>query len=290
MATDRIVFHYWCGKSWASQKQVKYVKYLLISIESLIRTANVKPENIYVSIDPDYANTVYGRAVRSLGVHIANTPKFQNHGKILCFSRLLQSDSTIDKLVQIDCDMHVNYPEALKDLERIKSPLAIKRSPRASSLFINERDGQSFQNIFSVSKQQSESKYEAFRCFTEEYLKVDVDDLIAEAGKVNNFFGYLYVLQPKLLPEGFLRFLRFFNYFFEDDEMTLVFATQHFGLDVEELSKVVNSPTETQLNSLEFSAFFEHSGFCHFPPKDDALTDFTTEKADKLVSQLLSIK
>ena len=73
-------------------------------------------------------------------------------------------------------------------------------------------------------------------------------------------------------------FLCFFNFFFEDDEVSLDFAKYHFNLKYgrDEVRQMCHQAITTD----DFKKF---KGVVHFPSKDDELNEYMTDWANKLV-------
>jgi hypothetical protein len=294
----KISWHYWCG---IKNHPIRYVKYLLISIDSLINVGNVNPKDIYVTIDNSLLKSNYGEVIKNFGVKILEAPAYPNYSKQIGYYNLLRPNewqNDIDKLVQIDCDTIITDPNILDKILNLKGCVNIDPSGHINlyETIIN-RDGQKQKgnSNFSISFLDANPphsgdpvRYSCFKDLLNLVYDVDLDELLEKSKKEMLPIGFCYVLSPKELPKEFFKFLAFLNFFFEDDEAGLVFAKFYFNLQYSD----INSDHTNRGNdkNIIFSAsttdcFNRLKGIVHFPNKDDLLDEEMTQRADSILEQ-----
>lgn len=293
----KIIWHYWCGAK-TPQKGIMYVKYLLISANSLIKTGNILPSDIYVTIEKDLLETDYGKAIKNFGVNILHTPEYKNYSKQICYTRLLDEYTDIDKLVQIDCDTLVTDPGIRDKISRLEGCINIDCAGGMSVYdLIVHRDGQRHEanNLFSLSPYKGEAKntgdpsrFASFKDLVKMQYDIDLEQMLEESKNCGAPTGYIYVLSPKLLPEKFFEFMSFFNFFFEDDEVVITFAKIYFQIEFDNMKILAGDGKKTEgfrFSAKETSDFEKYKGVIHFPGKDKELDEYMTEWADRILEQ-----
>jgi hypothetical protein len=284
----KIVWHYWCG---TKNHPIRYVKYLLISIDSLINVGNVSPKDIYVTIDNLLLTSNYGEAIKTFGVNILQAPVYPNYSKQIGYYNLLNiCENNIDKLVQIDCDTIITDANILDKISNLKGSVNIDPSGHINLYeTILRRDGQKQRgnSNFSISPLNPNPPHSGdpirYACFKDLLNLVDninLDELLEKSKSEMLPIGFCYVFSPKELPKEFFKFLAFLNFFFEDDEVGLAFAKFHFNLKYSHL----NSDHANIIFSAEnISCFNRLKGIVHFPNKDDFIDEEMTARADLIV-------
>jgi hypothetical protein len=292
----KIVWHYWCG---TKNHPIRYVKYLLISIDSLINIGNVSPKNIYVTIDDSLLKSNYGEAIKNFGVNILKSPVYPNYSKQIGYYNLLNSrGNDIDKLVQIDCDTIVTDANILGKISNLKGCVNIDTSGHINLYeTIIRRDGQKQRgNLnFSISPLNPNPphsgdpiRYACFKDLLSLVYNIDLDELLEKSKEEMLLIGYCYVFSPKELPREFFKFLAFLNFFFEDDEAGLAFAKLHFNLKYSDMnSDNVNRNNEKNIifNSSNINCFNKLKGIVHFPSKDESIDEEMTQRANSILNR-----
>jgi len=293
----KIVWHYWCG---TKNHPIRYVKYLLISIDSLINVGNVNPKDIYVTIDNSLLKSNYGEAIKSFGTNILEAPVYLNYSKQIGYYNLLRSDewqNDVDKLVQIDCDTIITDPNILDKISTLKGCLNLDVSGHINlyETIIN-RDGQKQRgnSNFSISPLNPNPphsgdpiRYACFKDLLNLVYDVNLDELLEKSKLEMLPIGFCYVFSPKDLPREFFKFLAFLNFFFEDDEAGLAFAKLYFKLKYSDMnSDHVNRSSDKNIifNAENTSCFHRLKGIVHFPNKDDSIDEEMTQRANEILN------
>jgi len=292
-----IAWHYWCG---TKNHIDMYVKYLLISVDSLIRVGNVNPKDIYATIEKSLMNNDYFKAIKVSGINILHAPSYRNYSKQICYYNLLQKNKNIDKLVQIDCDTIITDNNILEKISSLKGCVNIDYSADLNVYkTIVHRDGQKQKgnSILSISPLNTNTPHSGhpikYACLKDLLLityNVDLDYLLEKSKSEMLPIGFCYVFSPKELPEGFFGFLAFLNLFFEDDEVGISFAKFYFNLTYSNLNSDhtnINNNRNIIFNSKKMSCFNNFKGIVHFPNKDDLIDKDTTGLADAIVKRNL---
>lgn len=294
--TMNIVWHYWCGtKSHVD----RYVKYLLISVDSLINVGHIEPKDIYITIENSLLNSEYGQVIKKLGVNILEAPIYKNYSKQISYHRLIQYKPDIDKLIQIDCDTIITDSNILEKISNLSGCVNIDTSG-STGLYdtIINRDGQKQRgnSIFSISPLNPNPphsgdpiRYECFKDFLSVVYNLNLDEILEKSKSMMLPIGFCYVLSPKELPKDFFRFLSFFNFFFEDDEAGLSFAKFYFCLDYQTLNS--DFTNRANYKNVTFQAqntncFNKYKGIIHFPSKDDGIDEEMTKRADDILRNI----
>ena len=296
----KTIFHYWCGAIDYSHTKDKYVMYLLISVDSLINIAKVKPKDIYCTVEKQLHSSKYFVSLKKTGVNILDAPIYKNYSKQYCYSEVIKSNPDIDFMAQIDCDTLVTDPDLLSKIERLEGGINIDwaggndgKANNSNSTFdyIYQRDGQKHppNTIASILKSKDSDlaksgcpiRYASFKDFLLDQYNVNLDKLIENSKNDGAPAGFFYVLRPKLLPKDFFKFLRFFNFFFQDDEVGISFARDYFKLTYGDRNKF----REIKSQAKELSDLETLKGVVHFPPNDDKIKDLLKPRADKIVKE-----
>lgn len=290
-----IKWHYWCG---TKNHENKYVKYLLISINSLINIGKVYPKDIYITIENKLLDSKYGQTIKNFGINIIPAPQYPNYSKQICYYKILQLNSDIDKLIQIDCDTIITDSNILEKICDLSGCLNIDTIPSLNVYeTIQRRDGQKQKNntIFSVGFENTNpphsnnkiEKYYSFKDYLQIQYNINFDNWIEKSKNEELPTGFCYVLSPKKLPKDFFKFLASLNFFFEDDEMSLVFAKFYFNIEYNKLNiDQINKHSE---KNIRFQAklindFNKYKGIIHFPPQDGEIEEETTKIANKIAN------
>lgn len=300
----KTIFNYWCGAINYARVKDRYIMYLLISSDSLINVAKVDPKNIYCTIEKQLHSSKYFSALKKTGVNILDAPVYKNYSKQYCYSEIIKSNPDIDFLAQIDCDTIITDPDILNKIQSLDCGINVDWSGgknygiddlnNSHSIFdlISSRDGQKHptNNMASIlnTKDSDEEKagcpirYASFRDFLLDQYDVDLNDLIEYSKNVGAIHGFFYVLRPKLLPKDFFKFLRFFNFFFQDDEVSLSFAKHYFDLKFGDRSNIKPNIMNQAKNISDFKKL---KGVIHFPNKDDEIRGHMEIMANKIINK-----
>ena len=219
----KIRWHYWCG---TKNHPIRYVKYLLISINSLINVGNVNPKDIYVTIDKSLLKSNYGEAIKNFGANILEAPVYLNYSKQIGYYNLLNScGNDVDKLVQIDCDTIITDENILDKISNLKGCVNLDISGHIGLYeTIIRRDGQKQRgnSNFSISPLNPNTphsgdpvRYACFKDLLSLVYDIDLDEFLEKSKQEMLPIGFCYVLSPKELPKEFFKFLAFLNFFFE---------------------------------------------------------------------------
>ncbi len=275
-----IAWHYWCGSK--NGVNDRFVKYLLISANSLVKVGGVDPSKIHVTMDWELMPGRYARAVRRLGVNLIEGPVHRQYSKQTGFVNLIERFPDIDKLVQIDCDTIVTRENIEENIKESDSCLNIDFSGDVILKdMILERNGQKHgYHPFGISPSDKHG-YDAFKDLMRITFNADVDTWVDMSDSEYLLLGFLYILSPKRLPKDFFRFLHLMNLFFEDDEAGLSFARHHFKLQYDRIS-----PLNLAQYAGEISDFDKLKGIVHFPSKDEEMHEYMTNKADEVLAAL----
>ena len=287
----KIAWHYWCGHSEYTREKFgdKYVKFLCISVESLINNGNVDPKDIYITIDSLFLNeTKYGRYLQSLNLNFLDVPLYRNYSKQIAYYNLLNKYPDLDRIAQIDCDTYVTIPNASEVIKSMSGPINMDYAhDKTVDNLIRHRNGQLFGNnaCFGINRHTlRKCRYHSFRDFLKIAHDIDLDTLLDMAERKPAPCGFFYVLHPKELPEEFFKFLSIFNFFFQDDEIAIALAEVYFDIKV---------PIETraQVRDIKFGASVieeiktTKNKIVHFPNKDNEIIHEMTRWADKIITQ-----
>jgi hypothetical protein len=291
-----IAWHYWCG---TKSHPDRYVKYLLISLDSLINIGQINSKNIYITIEQKLLNSDYGNAIKNFGVNILEAPVYPNYSKQIGYYNLLNScGNNIDKLVQIDCDTIITDKNILEKISNLKGCINIDTSGHINLYeTIIHRDGQKQEgnSNFSISPLNPNPphsgdpvRYACFKDLLALVYNIDLDELLEKSKSEMLPIGFCYVFSPKELPKEFFKFLAFLNFFFEDDEAGLVFAKFYFNLKYSDLnSDHINRNNNQNIifNASTTNCFNRFNGIVHFPNKDDIIDEEMTQIANDIIKR-----
>ena len=290
----KIAWHYWCG---TKSHPDRYVKYLLISLDSLINIGQINPKNIYITIEQKLLNSDYGNAIQNFGINILEAPVYPNYSKQIGYYNLLSSCSQdIDKLVQIDCDTIITDASILDKISNLKGSVNIDPSGHINLYeTIIRRDGQKQRgnSNFSISPLNPNPphsgdpiRYACFKDLLNLVYNTNLDELLKKSKSEMLPIGFCYVLSPKELPKEFFKFLAFLNFFFEDDEAGLIFAKFYFNLQYSDMnSDHINRNNDKNIifNASTTDCFNKLKGIIHFPNKDDIIDEEMTQIANDII-------
>lgn len=281
----KIAWHYWCG---TKSHPDRYIKYLLISLDSLIKKGKVDAKDIYVTIEPDLLQSVYGRALIKYKINLLEAPLYRNFSKQTGFCRLVQQHPDIEKIVQIDCDTIVT-DEINKKIEGLQGSLNIDPSGHLFAFdTLLRRDGQRHkgQTLFSLSPERK-TEQSAFKDLLKiAFPQANLDEWIERSKTEKLLVGCLYVMNVRALGPEFFELQKFLNLFFEDDEILLAFSRFCLGLTYDPINKNhVNRQDDANIlfNAKTTEDFNKFKGIIHFPSNDSGIYDEMTRKADLIV-------
>ena len=277
---QKIAWHYWCGIRDADKHGIRYIRYCLISLNSLISTGKVSPKDIYITIESKFLNNEYGNKILKTGVNILEAPCYLNYSKQISYYRLIQQHPEYNKIVQIDTDTMVTDELIIKKIEDLDKCININWAGSAMTHgLITNRDGQKHRNnnSFCISPAKpthpnhaakyERSKYESFKDLLKIQFDADLDYLVEQTKQQGKTLGHLYVLIPKLLTADFWKFILLINFFFEDDEVAFRFAETQFNLTFGRLGKITQQAHHVD-------DFNKMKGIIHFPNKDNELDEW----------------
>jgi len=285
---QKIAWHYWCDLDYDSKNGLRYIRYCLISLNSLIIVGKVNPADIYITTKSKFLNNEYGNKILKMGVNILEAPCYLNYSKQISYYQLIQKHPDYDKIVQIDTDTMVTDEDIIQKIERLDKCININWAGSAMTYpLITNRDGQKHRNnnSFCISPVKPEhrnhaakyerSKYESFKDLLKIQFDADLDTLVEKTKQQGKALGHLYVLIPNLLSADFWRFILLLNFFFQDDEVALRFAETQFNLNFGKLEQITH-----QANHID--DFNKMKGIIHFPNKDDELNKWAELTCDSL--------
>jgi len=291
-----ILWHYFCRNLELNND--RYYKYLLISINSLIFTANINPQNIVVSFDiydNDY-NNLYIQKILDYGIIYRKAPIYKNHAKCTNLCAVIHENPDIDKIVQIDCDTIITDQDIENKLMQLCGPVHHTTMDWPITTVFESRDGlkhpmfsaqhntdinKSANLLFAIS-QQYPDKYLAFKHFLALTFDFDIDQAIKVLSKETKMFvGYAFMLCPKMIPPSFFKFIGTLDLFFGDDEMILTLARLYSSIEYSN----INMHSNIVRGSKNISDFNKFKGIIHFPVKDQEIMPDIDNMALKILSQ-----
>lgn len=302
---SRIVWHYFCRNT--KPLCFKYLKYLLISVDSLIKVGRVSPSDIFVSMDvSERFSHPYLDQIKNYGVNIFEAPIFKNHSKITNLIQLIKNHKSADKIVQIDCDTFITDSDIISKLLKLEGLLHCTTIGWPIFQVFKDRDGMRHptfgaQHIQGTSRDHSRNllfsvapedggkncqahraeRFSAFKYFMDVVFQFDVETAITSIKDEKRMMvGYLVVLDPKLITDDYLRFISTLDLFFGCDETIWTLAKLYSGIefcDVNRNGKIVHG-------AVDISDFSKLKGIIHFPVKDEEIQDHT----DKMATEILT--
>tara|TARA_Y100001938_G_scaffold150861_1_gene243919 strand:- start:5054 stop:5929 length:876 start_codon:yes stop_codon:yes gene_type:complete len=277
---QKIAWHYWCDLDYNSENGFRYIRYCLISLNSLIIVGKVNPADIYITTKSKFLNNEYGNKILKMGVNILEAPCYLNYSKQISYYQLIQKHPDYDKIVQIDTDTILTDKDIIEKIEKLDKCININWAGSAMTYnLITNRDGQKHRNnnSFCISPvkpkhpnhaaKYERSKYESFKDLLKIQFNADLDTLVEKTKQQGKALGHLYVLIPKLLSADFWRFMLLLNLFFQDDEVALRFAETHLNLRFGRLNNITHQAHDTDDFKLK-------KGIIHFPHKDEDLDEW----------------
>jgi hypothetical protein len=284
---QRIVWHYFCRNQ--KPETDKYLKYLMISIDSLINTGGVSPKDIFVSLDiPDDLKSVWLDKILSYKINIRKTPQYKNFSKNLSLYYTIKENPNIDKIVQIDCDTFITDNQIISKINELEGAVNHTTMGWPITKVFDSRDGMKHPTfsaehykgagsvhsrnlLFSVSQQpEAKERYASFKTFMEIVFDFDLDEAIDYLRPEERMLvGYLVVFNVQMLSEKYLKFISTLDLFFGCDETILTLARIYSGIPYHD----INSKTKIVHRSSSIEDFKKLKGIIHFPVKDDDIQE-----------------
>ena len=293
---QKIVWHYFCRNSPSNID--KYIRYLLISVNSLITTAKVNPKDIFVSLDlcTNLEDSSCLNKIIEYGINIVQVPIYKNQSKCFNLYNVIKNNTDIDKIVQIDCDTIITDPNIIDKISRLEAPINNITMNWPITKVFDSRDGlkhptygaekvlvgadHSKNLLFSICK-NNQARYGSFKSFMDLVYNIDLDNTIEKLKlETRMFYGYVIVLCPKIIPESFFRFMAVMDLFFGDDEMIFTLAREYSGIQYEDINKY----EKIVLGAQTVEDFNKYKGIIHFPVKDEEIVDDIENLIQKILS------
>jgi hypothetical protein len=300
----RVVWHYFCRN--AKSNEDKYIKYLLISLDSLINIGGVDPKDIFISLDiPENFTHECLDKIYSYNANILSAPIFKNHSKITNLRKIILGHRTADKIVQIDVDTLITDRDILSKILELDGFLnrttigwpisqAIKdrdgmRHPTFSAEYIEGTNKDHSRNLlFSVANEDGgkhcqihrKERYAAFKHFMDVVFAFDVDAALGALSEEKRMMvGYLVVLNPKMITDDYLKFISTLDLFFSCDETIWSLAKVYSGIEFSD----INKKDKIVHGAVDIHDFDKLKGIIHFPVKDEEIID----PINKMIDQIL---
>lgn len=284
------VFHYWCGAINYNHVKDRYLKYLLISAESLI-SHGVNPVNIYASIDPRLINSPFLSGVKSLGINILPHIEYTNYSKSTSLNLFLKSHPEAEKVVQIDCDTVCTSAISIEKINRADGAAIIidEAPPQNQPLYdlIKKRDCMKHPNNNLVSfysrpedRGDAKQRINAFKSLLFSQFNIDLEKFLEKSKNLPSPNGCCFIFFPQLLPKNFFKFLSFLDFFYGCDETIWAFAKHEFGIPSKQLNTI---DSRIFHQAKELSDFDKFKGIIHFPSKDNELSSYMTDWASRIM-------
>lgn len=302
----KIIWHYFCRNQRIDSD--KYLKYLLISLDSLINIGKVNPDDIFISLDiPDNFENIYLKKILNYKTNIKKAPKYKNHAKITNLYNVIKENPDAEKVVQIDCDVLINDEDIIDKISNLEEEALLSNTTVDYPLYkvMHQRDGQrhpvytaehvpgagtnhSRNIIFSVvptvkpdNLENSERRYECFKDFLKINFNFDLEDAIEKIKKEDFILaGYLYVINIKKIPEDVLRFVAVLDLFFADDELIWTLARIYSNIEFNDINK--KEKILHQASTID--SFKKLKGMIHFPVKDEEIKDDIEIMVEKILN------
>jgi hypothetical protein len=303
---QKIIWHYFCRNTKPNTN--KYLKYLMISIDSLIKVGGVDPKDIFVSLDiPENLISIYLEKILSYKINIRKAPIYKNHSKTINLCNTIKENKDIDKIVQIDCDTLITDVDIVSKIAKLESAVHHTTIGWPINKVFLDRDGlrhptwgaehitgtgqdHSRNLLFSVAnedggkncKAHRAERYAAFKDFMNIVFDFNLDVAIESLKpETRMMVGYLVVFSPKLIPENYFRFISTLDLFFSCDETVWTLGRLYSGLvygDVNKEDKIVHEAVSVE-------DFKKLKGIIHFPVKDEKIE----KDIDKMAQEILLI-
>jgi hypothetical protein len=297
---QKIIWHYLCRNTKPGVD--KYLKYLMISLDSLINIGQVDPKNIYITLDiPDNFTSIYLDKILNYNTNIRQAPKYKNHFKINTLYSILIENPDIDKAVQIDVDTLITDPDIIRKISNLEGAVNHTTIGWSPAKTIETRDGcrhptwgaehipgtardHSRNLLFSLAR-ENPSNAQRYQCF-KHFMNIAFDfDLESALDSLKNekrmLIGYAVIFAPKLIPQSYWKFVCTLDLFFADDEEILILGELYSGLkysDVNIQDKIIHGASNTD-------DFKKLKGVIHFPPKDEEIKEYMDDIANIILNK-----
>ncbi len=289
---QKIIWHYFCRNTKPNND--KYIKYLMISLDSLIKVGGVDPKDIFVSLDiPENFKNIYLERILDYQVNIRKVPIYKNHSKTINLCKVIKENSDIDKIVQIDCDTLITDSDIVSKITKLEGAVHHTTVGWTINQAFLDRDGlrhptfgaehiqgtsrdHSRNLLFSVANADGgkycgpyrAERYASFKYFMSTVFNFDLDAAIESLkSETRMMVGYLVVFSPKDIPDDYFRFISTLDLFFSCDETIWTLGRLYSGLiysDVNEKEKIVHG-------AVTIEDFKKKKGIVHFPVKDEEI-------------------
>jgi len=297
---QKIIWHYFCRNTKPGVD--KYLKYLLISLDSLINIGQVDPKDIYITLDiPDNFTNIYLDKILTYKTNIRQAPIYKNHSKNTNLYNLLKEHRNIDKIVQIDVDTLITDPSIINKISNLEGVVSHTTTGWPIAKAIESRDGMrhptfgaehipgtgrdhSRNLLFSVSRDNIEScqRYASFKHFLNLVFNFDLESALNQLKNENRMMvGYAVVFSPKIIPESYWKFVATLDLFFACDETIWSLARVYSGLVYND----VNSKEKIVHGAVTIEDFNKLKGIIHFPVKDDEIENDINNIANKILDK-----
>jgi len=283
---NKVIWHYFCRNTKPNVD--KYLKYLMISLDSLINVGKVDPKDIFITLDvPEVFTNIYLDKILSYKTNIRKAPIYKNHSKNTNLYNLLKEYPDIDKVVQIDVDTLITDPDIINKISNLEGAVNHTTTGWPIGKAIESRDGMrhptfgaehipgtgrdhSRNLLFSVSRENPENgpRYESFKHFMKLIFDFDLDnalDLLKLETRM--MVGYAVIFTPKLIPDHYWKFTATLDLFFACDETIWSLARLYSGLNYSD----VNQKNKMVHGAVAVEDFKRLKGIIHFPVKDDEI-------------------
>jgi hypothetical protein len=302
----KIIWHYFCRNTKPNTD--KYLKYLMISIDSLIKVGGVDPKDIFVSLDvPENLISIYLEKVLSYKVNIRKAPIYKNHSKTINLCNAIKENRDIDKIVQIDCDTLITDGDIVSKIAKLEGAVHHTTIGWRINQAIIDRDGfkhptfgaehilgtdryHSKNLLFSVANEDGgkycglyrSERYASFKDFMNIVFDFNLDAAIESLkSETRMMVGYLVVFSPNNIPKDYFRFISTLDLFFSCDETIWTLGRLYSGVvysDVNKEEKIVHG-------AMNIEDFKKLKGIIHFPVKDEEIE----KDIDKMAQETLLI-
>ena len=301
---QKIIWHYFCRNTKPNTD--KYLKYLMISLDSLIKVGGVDPKDIFVSLDiPFDFKNIYLEKILSYKINIRKVPIYKNHSKTINLCNTITENKDIDKIVQIDCDTLITDSDIVSKIAKLEGAVHHTTIGWPINKVFIDRDGlrhptfgaehipgtgrdHSRNLLFSVANedggkycgQYRAERYASFKDFMNIVFDFDLDSAIESLkSETRMIIGYLVVFSPKNIPDNYFRFISTLDLFFSCDETIWTLGRLYSNLiysDINEKEKIV-------CGAANIDDFKKLKGLIHFPVKDEEIE----QDIDKMAQEIL---
>lgn len=300
----KIIWHYFCRNTKPNTD--KYLKYLVVSLDSLIKVGGVHPKDIFISLDvPANYSSVYLEKILTYGANMRQVPIYKNHSKTINLYNIIKENKDIDKIVQIDCDTLITDSDIVSKISKLKGAVHHTTAGWTINQAILDRDGlrhptfgaehipgtgrdHSRNLLFSVANEDGgkycgpyrAERYAAFKYFMDIVFDFDLDSAIESLkSEARMMVGYLVVFSPKDIPDSYFKFISTLDLFFACDETIWTLGRLYSGLnynDINEKEKIVHG-------AMTIEDFTKLKGIIHFPVKDEEIEKNINNMVNKVL-------